>query len=69
MARYHRRTETTTYPLTVSTHAPSLGRLLAQAGPDWKRIGLDVLIRAALVALATLSFGGEGTLPPALPLF
>ena len=67
MARYHRRTETTTYPLAVSTHAPSLGRLLAQAGPDWKRIGLDVLIRAALVALATFIFWRRGDLTTSSP--
>ena len=67
MARYHRRTETTIYPLTVSTHAPSLGRLLAQAGPDWKRIGLDVLIRAVLVALATFIFWRRGDLTTSSP--
>lgn len=67
MARYHKRTETTTYDLTVPTGAGSLGRLLGQAGTDWKRIGLDVLARAAVVTLALVIFWRQGTLTSSSP--
>lgn len=67
MARYHRRTETTTYDLMVPTGASSLGRLLDQAGTDWTRIGLDVLVRAAIVALATLILWRQGELTDSSP--
>lgn len=68
MARYHKRTETTTYDLTVPTGASSLGRLLGEAGTDWKRIGLDMLIRAALVAVATIIFWRRGDFSTTSPL-
>ena len=66
MARYHRKTETTTYDLTVPTGADSLGRRLGEAGTNWSRIGLDVLIRAALVVFAFIAhvrapFKAKGT--------
>lgn len=67
MARYRRKTETTTYDLNVPTGASSLGRLLGEAGTDWTRIGLDVLIRAAIVALATFIFWRRGDLATSSP--
>lgn len=67
MAGYHKRTETTTYDLAVQAGASSLGRLLEEAGTDWKRIGLDVLARAALVALATVIFWRSGELAASSP--
>lgn len=67
MARYHRRTETTTYDLTVPTGASAPGRLLGEAGTDWNRIGLDVLVRAAIVALATIIFWRQGELTSTTP--
>lgn len=68
MARYHRREETTTYDLTVPTGATTLGRLMGEAGTDWKRIGLDVLVRAALVIFATIIFWRQGKLATSTPL-
>lgn len=67
MARYHRQTETTTYDLAVPTGAGSLGRLLGEAGTDWKRIGLDLLVRAAIVVLATVIFWRRGDLSDSSP--
>ena len=67
MARYHRKTETTTYDLTVPTGAASLGRRLGEAGTNWSRIGLDVLIRAALVVFATVLLWRKGELASSTP--
>lgn len=68
MARYHRRTETTTYSLTAPAKAPALGRLLAEAGTDWGRIGLDMRIRGAIVTLAMFIFWRRGDFASSSPV-
>lgn len=67
MARYHRKEETTTYDLAVPIGAGSLGRRLGETGTNWGRIGLDMLIRAAIVTLATVIFWRQGTLTSSSP--
>ncbi len=49
-----------TFTLNVRTNGDSLGKLLAEAKTDWKKIFLDVLIRAAISALAVWVWSRRG---------
>ncbi len=53
---------TNKYTLNVGTNANELGSLLGEAKTDWKRLGIDVLLRAAIAALALWVWNNKGGL-------
>ncbi len=52
-----------TYTMNVRTNADSLGQLLGSVKTDWKRIGMDILLRIVMSALVLFvwSRSGNGT--------
>ena len=52
---------------TVPGGGPEPGELLYTLGPDWKRIGLESLIRLAVSAFALGLAAYQGTEPSLLP--
>lgn len=58
MARH--QVKESTYRLQVPVNQQELGRLIGQAGTDWRRMGLSFLVRLAVVALATVVLFGRG---------
>lgn len=60
MARYHHRETSATFQMNVTPGASSLGKLLGKAETNWARIGLSMLIHAAVVALASFVIWWQG---------